>query len=118
MCTGYSAMKSCQKSPRSAKMSTEKPLAKVKGAVNVQRRVWDKEEYEKRAIERAAREAVGDYSSGSENDEKPTSTVGTKREFAPADPTAAGPAGSERAFLRARDYELNLEEKLNKRRVS
>jgi hypothetical protein len=84
-----------------------------KGAVNFQRRTWDKSEYEDRAKERADKEALGE-------DDLDILPDGRK---APA-PYRAAPeglkrvAGSERAYVQARTDELHLDAKLHKKQAS
>jgi hypothetical protein len=114
------------------------------GAVNFQRRTWDKEEYAQRAQERAEREAPGGSAygapqgAGAAAQQRPPvagsaaaaaggggggagATVRDGRgEAAPyrnAEGGAAGPEGSKRAYLQARTEDLNLEAKVNKRKV-
>lgn len=90
------------------------------GAINVQRRTWDKAEYEAKAKERAEREAAGRFSD-EEDGAKPAAAggagggVGVGAPYRPAPEGAAGPEGSKRAFLSAREEQLNLETNLNKR---
>lgn len=77
------------------------------------RRTWDKEEYAKKARVRA--EMGDDYdaedSRSNKAKEKP------KEEFAKADDGAAGPMGSERAFLKVREGRVDLESKVGKTQV-
>ncbi|CAM9583760.1 unnamed protein product [Chrysoparadoxa australica] len=70
-----------------------------------ERRTWDKEEYESRARRRVEE---GDSEDDNEAGEA------TKEEFEPAEPMAAGPEGSKRAFLKLRKNDLNLEAKIGK----
>lgn len=93
-------------------MSSSAGSGKPLGAVNVQRRTWDKDEFEKRAKERAEREESEEAAGASAGRGSATDSVSR-----PAPPGLKGPEGSERAFLQAREYSLNLEAKLNKRRV-
>ena len=79
------------------------------GTVNVQRRTWDKSEYESKAKERAAREESG----GIEEEEDARRAALSR----PAPPGLKGPAGSQRAFLQTRDTTIDLESKLHKKRV-
>lgn len=99
------------------------------GAVNVVRRTWDKEEFEKRAKERAEREAAGVRSDDEDEGRGRGGRVdggaggagagaGAGDAFRQAAAGAAGPEGSKRAFLSARTEELSLEANLNKRKVS
>jgi hypothetical protein len=110
----------------------------VAGAVNVQRRTWDRAEFEQRAKERAEREAAG-IRSDEEGEEGSSSSAGKRGPgapgagagagagagtaaeaiFRPAEAGAAGPAGSARAYIKSRgDVDLQLDARLNKRRVS
>jgi len=100
----------------------------VAGASNFQRRTWDKAEYEKRAAERSEREAPGGSSSGPRGrvDPPPVASSGKltlKDGFGEAAPYrnaeygVAGPEGSKRAYLKSREEDLNLEAKVNQRRV-
>jgi U4/U6.U5 tri-snRNP component SNU23 len=76
-----------------------------KQVANVERRTWDVETYEKKAAARQQREA-----SDSRDDSKAhgdaaaadVDTLDSKEEFRPAPAGAAGPEGSQRAFLQAR----------------
>lgn len=76
-----------------------------KQVANVERRRWDTEAYEKKAKERQKRELDNETNEGAKtrtsvardnNDEE------TKSEFCTAASDAAGPEGSDRAFLKAR----------------
>jgi hypothetical protein len=113
----------------------------VAGAVNVQRRTWDRAEFEQRAKERAEREAAG-IRSDEEGEEGSAAAAGKRGPgapgagaggagagagagtaaeaiFRPAEAGAAGPAGSARAYIKSRgDVDLQLDARLNKRRVS
>jgi U4/U6.U5 tri-snRNP component SNU23 len=75
------------------------------------RRTWDKDFYEKRARDRA--EQGDDYVEG---DSGPAAKMkrATKEEFRAAEDGAAGPAGSQRAFLKSRTGKIDLEEKVGK----
>ncbi len=66
------------------------------------RRTWDRDYYEAKAKERI--EKGDDYQ---EKDEAGPSRRSTKEEFQPAAPGAAGPAGSARAYLKARYLALD-----------
>jgi U4/U6.U5 tri-snRNP component SNU23 len=88
-----------------------------KGAVNVLRRTWDKEAFEVRAKERAEREAAGGRYEEEEAKPAAARSVVAGEPFRPALAGAAGPAGSERAFLSARTIDLELDGNLNKRRL-
>lgn len=110
----------------------------VKGAVNFQRRTWDKEEYERRAVERSEREGGGGGGGG----EAPRGRVdpalmsavppslslpstkltvkdglGEAAPYRDAEYGAQGPEGSKRAYLTSRTEDLNLEAKVKQRRV-
>ena len=116
------------------------------GAVNFQRRTWDKAEYALKALERQEREAPGAAGSGAAGAPRAGAffppgaaaaaapqgagagggggggaTVRDGRgEAAPyrdAEGGAAGPEGSKRAYLQARTEDLNLEAKVNKRKL-
>lgn len=72
-----------------------------KGVANVERQTWDREHYEKLAQLRA-------------NGQLPETKVkkaivSSKEEFKSADDGAAGPAGSARAFLKAREQRVTLD---------
>lgn len=77
------------------------------------RRTWDKEEYAKKAKERAERGE--DYDAESTNLAK--AKAPRKEEFTKADANAAGPMGSERAFLKVRESRVDLESKVGKTQV-
>lgn len=85
-----------------------------KQVANVSRRKWDVESYEQRAKERQAREEAEPTKGeeltrkkGSDND-----IDSNKQEFQTAPVDAAGPEGSKRAFLRARQQAIDLESKI------
>lgn len=80
-----------------------------KGALNVTRRTWDKEEYALRAAERDSNVAF-------EGDVKAEDDLDAKL-YAKADAEAAGPAGSERKFLKAREFKLNVDAKVGQMKV-
>lgn len=73
------------------------------------RRTWDKEYYSQKAKERL--ESVVE---SEESTKKPSSREGIREEFRPADKDAAGPMGSDRAFLSARQSKIDLDEKVGK----
>jgi len=79
-----------------------------KGALNVVRRTWDTEEYAKRAEERENNEGVTEVKIEDELDAKL---------YRRADSGAAGPLNSKRAFLRARDFDVQVDSKLGKKKV-
>ena len=81
-----------------------------KGALNVTRRTWDKEEYALRAAERDSNVAF-------EGDVKAEDDLDAKL-YAKADAEAAGPAGSERKFLKAREFKLNVDAKVGQMKVA
>lgn len=75
------------------------------------RRTWDKDFYEKRARERA--EQGDDYvDNDGGNAAKARKLV--KEEFKAAEEGAAGPVGSQRAFLKSRVHKIDLDEKVGK----
>ncbi len=76
------------------------------------RRTWDKEFFAQKAKDRAE----GVNNNGSSND-RDFSLSSVKEEFRAADSGAAGPIGSERAFLKARDEKIDLESKVGKMEV-
>ena len=89
-----------------------------KGTVNFERRTWDKEEFSAKAAARAAAEAA--VAAGGAAAAPPPAAPGQRAEPAPyrdAPEGVAGPAGSRRAFLTSRTYEVDLEGKLGKRRL-
>ena len=84
------------------------------------RRVWDKELYERKARERAA---LGDGNE-SEDEEKngggkriESAAESVKEEFRPAEHGAAGPQGSNRAFIKAREGDLGLDSNVGKTQI-
>lgn len=74
------------------------------GAVNVQRKTWDKEKFAARAKDRADGIVVEEEKAG-------------PAPYRAAPSGLAGPAGSERAYLPSREVDLKLDEKLGKKRV-
>ena len=76
------------------------------------RRTWDRSYYEAKAKDRL------EY--GDDVDEKSTSSSANKakkavkEEFTPAPSGEAGPAGSQRAFIKAREYKVDLDSKVGK----
>lgn len=71
-----------------------------KQVANVERRTWDRDEYEKKAQARAQDEPKA-------GDKRPLlSSNEEKEEFRPAAPGAAGPERSKRAFLKARQEKV------------
>lgn len=75
------------------------------------RRTWDKEFYEKKAKERL--EYGDDYVDETDGaaQKKPDYV---RQEFRPAEDSAAGPAGSQRAFIKSRDEKVELDDKVGK----
>lgn len=81
------------------------------------RRTWDKEFYEQKAKERAEQgeDVYGSASSSSSSSRKGTSSSEEiKEEFVPAGSDEIGPMGSQRAFLKARTSNIDLESKVGK----
>lgn len=76
------------------------------------RRTWDKEFFEKKAKERL--EHGDEYVDGEAKGGDARPKQQTREEFRPADANAAGPMGSQRAFLKAREANLDLEDKVGK----
>eukprot|EP01031_Cornospumella_fuschlensis_P028502 gene28502-34410_t len=76
------------------------------------RRTWDKEFFEKKAKERL--EHGDEYVDGTAKDGDARPKQALREEFRPADANAAGPMGSQRAFLKAREGNLDLEDKVGK----
>ena len=101
-----------------------------KQVANVKRRTWDVEEYEQKAKARAeaqdaAAQPTGPHgrtqtrrSQHDDDDEAARKRVKTgedddgKEEFMPAEPGAAGPQGSERAFLQPRKGKVDISSKI------
>lgn len=76
---------------------------KGKGVANFERQAWDREEYERRAQLRASGQLP-------ESGEEAKKVIRSSREeFKAASEDAAGPAGSVRAFLKARTQRVSLE---------
>ncbi|ETV81532.1 hypothetical protein H257_06024 [Aphanomyces astaci] len=81
-----------------------------KGVANVTRKTWDKAFFEQQAALRA--------SGALEEEEKKTKKIDLAREeFQPAAEDAAGPAGSVRAFLKARTKKVELDSNVGKTTV-
>ncbi|TYZ69403.1 hypothetical protein PybrP1_007740 [[Pythium] brassicae (nom. inval.)] len=76
-------------------------MAEKKGVANFERQTWDKEHYERRAQLRASGQLA-------EEEEKKV-IRSSKEEFKAADEGAQGPAGSARAFLKARSQRVALD---------
>jgi U4/U6.U5 tri-snRNP component SNU23 len=81
---------------------------------NVERRTWDKEDFESRA---KARLEGGDDYEAKEEESKASGKRVRKEEFLPAEPGAQGPAGSKRAYLKARTDKVELDAHLGKTQV-
>jgi hypothetical protein len=78
-----------------------------KQASNVERRTWDRDEYEKKAQARANEEPkAGDKRP------LPAKDGDEKEEFQPAAEGAAGPEKSKRAFLKARRDKVDIDSKV------
>ncbi|CAM9658409.1 unnamed protein product, partial [Choristocarpus tenellus] len=77
----------------------------------VQRRTWDRDYYEARAKERL--EKGDDF----EEKESGPARRSKKEEFQPAESGAAGPAGSQRAYLKTRVQKVDLFSRLGKTQV-
>ena len=104
-------------------MDARKPVA---GATNFQRRTWDREEFEKRAKERAARETEEAEAAAAAAAEvaggalvPAAGAAKGPQEVYPEGPAGlARPEGSQRAYLQGRDTStLHLEDKLGKRQM-
>ena len=80
--------------------------ATASGAVNVQRRTWDRDAFEKKAAERLEKETSGELL----HEEK-------AQPYRSAPPGSKGPDGSDRAYLKGRVVDLGLDAKLGKRRL-
>jgi U4/U6.U5 tri-snRNP component SNU23 len=90
-----------------------------KQVANVSRRKWDVESYEQRAKERQAQEEEAGLREETRKKGTDDSTANNKNEndsnkeeFQAAPTDAAGPEGSKRAFLRARQQAIDLESKV------
>jgi U4/U6.U5 tri-snRNP component SNU23 len=81
---------------------------------NVERRTWDKEDFESRA---KARLEGGDDYEAKEEESKASGKRARKEEFLPAEPGSQGPAGSKRAYLKARTEKVELDAHLGKTQV-
>uniref|UniRef100_A0AAV1U879 U1-type domain-containing protein n=1 Tax=Peronospora matthiolae TaxID=2874970 RepID=A0AAV1U879_9STRA len=77
------------------------PARKGAGVANVVRQTWDRAHYEKLAKLRADGQV--------EHEETKNVITSSKEEFQTASEGAAGPAGSARAFLKARSSKISLE---------
>jgi U4/U6.U5 tri-snRNP component SNU23 len=76
------------------------------------RRTWDKEFYEKKAKERA--EGGDDYVDQGDGGNAAKARKLMKEEFKAAEDGAAGPMGSQRAFLKSRINKVELDGKVGK----
>lgn len=94
-------------------LSPCRQVTNPKGALNVARRTWDKEEFARRADEREAAEEAG----GAVVDEVKADDDLEKRLYRKAESAAAGPMNSQRAFLKARDFDLRMESRLHRTKV-
>jgi U4/U6.U5 tri-snRNP component SNU23 len=81
-----------------------------KQVANVERRTWDVETYEKKAAARQQRDASDSRDDLKANGDATAAAVDaqdSKEEFRPAPAGAAGPEGSQRAFLQARKEKVS-----------
>lgn len=76
------------------------------------RRTWDKALYEQRAKERLER--GDDFTDTSKDAKVNRAKQALREEFRAAESNASGPIGSERAFLKARERKLGLEDRAGK----
>lgn len=91
-----------------------------KQVANVSRRTWDKEAYEKRAAQR--QQQGQEVSNGENGNGRPAAAAAIgaaaldseeiKQEFQPAESSAVGPEGSDRAFLKARRGKVEIDERV------
>lgn len=79
------------------------------GAINVQRRTWDEAHFAKKAQERALGEEIDPAELLKQQKRVVDGTPPPDAELVP---------GTKRAFLQKRELDIDLEENLNKRRVS
>jgi U4/U6.U5 tri-snRNP component SNU23 len=84
-------------------------MSSINKNVNVERRTWDKETYEARALSRATAEESSDLPHATD---KKTDDEETPEEFQKASSERAGPMGSKRAFLKSRSNRVDLTSKL------
>lgn len=89
---------------------------KAAGAVNFQRRTWDREAASARAAERLEREE-GPARGAISGPRLLSDGVGEAAPYRNAEPGMSGPEGSSRAFLTARSVDLHLDAKVNKRKL-
>jgi U4/U6.U5 tri-snRNP component SNU23 len=84
------------------------------GAIHIERRTWDIETYEQKAIDRRKQEESGGVSNeASNNNNNGNGRIEAKPEFRKAAEGAAGPQGSKRAFLQARTDKIrDLDERV------
>ncbi|KAL3774618.1 hypothetical protein ACHAWO_001989 [Cyclotella atomus] len=85
-------------------------MSSINKNVNVERRTWDKETYEARALSRATAEESSDLPHAT--DKKTHDEETTPEEFQKASSERAGPMGSKRAFLKSRSNRVDLTSKL------
>mmetsp|Transcript_13861 Transcript_13861/g.20738 ORF Transcript_13861/g.20738 Transcript_13861/m.20738 type:complete len:105 (-) Transcript_13861:53-367(-) len=79
------------------------------------RRTWDKEAYEAKAKLRAEQ---GDDAVSEQKEKKIVALdEQVKEEFQPANKDSAGPMGSERAYLKARESRIDLDSKVGKTQI-
>lgn len=78
------------------------------------RRTWDKEHYEQLAKERLAN---GDQQDAGSSKGVAASKNAAKEEFRAAETGAAGPMGSQRAFIKSREQKIDLESKVGKTEI-
>lgn len=83
------------------------------------RRTWDKEAFALKAKERAAQgEGEGDGGEASSNRPgKAQAVEEVKEEFRPAEEGAAGPIGSARAFIKARERAIDTEQNVGRTQI-
>jgi U4/U6.U5 tri-snRNP component SNU23 len=97
-------------------LSHEMAERKAAGAVNFQRRTWDREAASARAAERLEREE-GPARGAISGPRLLSDGVGEAAPYRNAEPGMSGPEGSSRAFLTARSVDLHLDAKVNKRKL-
>ena len=82
------------------------------------RRTWDKEAFALKAKERAAQvEAEGDADGDAGSKRATKAPEETKEEFRPAEEGAAGPIGSARAFIKARERTIDTEQNVGRTQI-
>lgn len=85
-----------------------------KQVANVTRRTWDTETYEKKA---KARQQAADSVEPRRTDHVSAASQDDKEEFLPAEKGAAGPEGSQRAFLKARKGKVYIDSKVGDKEI-